>query len=152
MIDTDGTQLGIKNLAEAIAAAKARGLDLIEIAPMAVPPVCKILDFSKFRYEQEKKAREARKRQKAGLLKEVRFKPRIGAHDLDHKVEQIKEFIEEHDKVRLTVIFRGREMQHRDLGMKLLMDIKERLAAVAMVEQAPIPDSNRLVMTLVPKH
>lgn len=144
--------MGIKNLPEALAAAKSRGLDLIEIAPQANPPVCKILDYSKFRYEQEKKAREARKKQKAGLLKEVRFKPRIGAHDLDHKVGQIKDFIEEHDKVRLTVIFRGREMQHRELGMKLLMDIKERLSQVAMVEQAPLPDRNRLVMTLIPKH
>lgn len=152
MIDADGTQLGIKPISEALAAARARGLDLIEIAAAAVPPVCKILDYSKFRYEQEKKVRESRKKQKAGLLKEVRFKPHIGAHDLDVKIRHITEFIEEHDKVRITVIFRGREMQHRDIGMKLLMTIKERLDSVAMMEQAPLPDRNRLVMTLVPKH
>lgn len=134
-----------------MATARQRGLDLIEIAPQANPPVCKILDYSKFRYEQEKKVRESRKKQKTGLLKEVRFKPHIGAHDLDVKIRHIGEFIAEHDKVRITVVFRGREMQHRDLGMKLLAVIQERLVAVASVEQAPVPDRNRLIMTLVPK-
>ena len=152
VIDADGTQLGIKPISEALAVARTRGMDLIEIAPQANPQVCKVLDYSKYRYEQEKKVREARKKQKAGLLKEVRFKPHIGAHDLDVKIRHIGEFIAEHDKVRITVIFRGREMQHRDLGMKLLMSIKERLDAVAMMEQAPAPDRNRLIMTLVPKH
>ena len=132
--------------------ARQKNLDLIEIAATATPPVCKILDFSKFKYEQDRKAREARKKQKAGLLKEVRFKPHIGLHDLDVKIKQIGEFIAAHDKVRLTVVFRGREMQHRDLGMKLLDTIKERLAETAMVEQAPVPDRNRLVMTLIPRH
>jgi translation initiation factor IF-3 len=132
--------------------SRQRGLDLIEIAPQANPPVCKILDYSKFKYEQDKKARESRKNQKAGLLKEVRFKPHIGTHDLDVKIKHISEFIAAHDKVRITVVFRGREMQHRDLGMKLLDSIKERLAETAMVEQAPIPDRNRLVMTLIPRH
>ena len=151
MIDSDGTQIGVKPLSEALAMARTRGLDLIEIAPQANPPVCKLLDFSKYCYEQEKKDREARKKQKAGLLKEVRFKPNIGAHDLDVKVKHISEFIAAHDKVRVTVVFRGREMQHRDLGFKLLMSIQERLAETAAVEQAPLPDRNRLVMTLIPK-
>ena len=148
----DGTQVGIKPLAEALALARQRGKDLIEIAPQATPPVCKVLDYSKYRYEQEKKVRESRRKQKAGLLKEVRFKPHIGVHDLDVKLRHITEFITAHDKVRLTVVFRGREMQHRDLGMKLLDMIKERLNAIASVEQAPMPDRNRLVMTLIPKH
>lgn len=139
-------------MAEAMALARTRGLDLIEIAPQANPPVCKILDYSKFRYEQEKKVRESRKKQKAGLLKEVRFKPHIGAHDLEVKIKHISEFISQHDKVRIIVFFRGREMQHTDLGMKLLSTIQERLQAVASVEQAPIPDRNRLIMTLIPKH
>lgn len=152
VIDTDGTQLGIKTVNEAVAIARSKGMDLIEIAAQANPPVCKILDFSKYRYEQDKKTRESRRKQKAGLLKEIRFKPHIGAHDLDVKVRQIEEFIKEHDKVRLTVIFRGREMQHKDLGMKLLDNIRERLEAVAVVEQAPASDRNRLVMTLIPKH
>ena len=152
VIDTDGTQLGVKPLPEAIAIARSRGLDLIEIAAQANPPVCKILDFSKYRYEQDKKVRESRRKQKAGLLKEVRFKPHIGTHDLEVKIRQITEFIGEHDKVRLTVIFRGREMQHKDIGMKLLQSVQERLAAIAVVEQAPVSDRNRLVMTLIPKH
>ena len=152
VIDTDGTQLGVKPLSEALAMARMRTLDLIEIAPQANPPVCKILDYSKYRYEQEKKDREARKKQKAGLLKEVRFKPHIGIHDLEVKIKHIGEFIAAHDKVRITVIFRGREMQHRDLGMKLLSTIQERLVEVAVVEQAPMPDRNRLIMTLIPKH
>ena len=132
--------------------ARTRGKDLIEIAPQANPPVCKILDYSKYRYEQEKKIRETRRHQKAGLLKEVRFKPHIGAHDLDFKLKHIMAFLAAHDKVRLTVVFRGREMQHRDLGMKLLDMIRERLASVGAVEQEPMPDRNRLVMTLIPKH
>ena len=152
MIDSDGTQVGIKAIAEALAMSRQRGLDLIEIAPLANPPVCKILDFSKFKYELEKKVRESRKKQKAGLLKEVRFKPHIGQHDLDVKIKHISAFIAAHDKVRITVVFRGREMQHRDLGMKLLDVIKERLELTAMVEQAPTPDRNRLIMTLIPKH
>ncbi len=135
-----------------MALARQRGLDLIEIAPQANPPVCKILDYSKFKYEQDKQKRESRKKQKAGLLKEVRFKPHIGAHDLEVKIKHIGEFIAARDKVRITVVFRGREMQHRDLGMKLLDAIRDRLVETAAVEQAPVPDRNRLVMTLIPKH
>jgi translation initiation factor IF-3 len=152
LIDADGTQVGVKPIAEALALARTRGLDLVEVAAQAQPPVCKILPYSKYKYEQDKKERESRKKQKAGLLKELRFRPNIGQHDLDVKVRQIEEFIGEHDKVRITVVFRGREMQHRDLGFKLLMSIQEKLAEKAAVEQAPMPDRNRLVMTLIPKH
>ncbi|MDE2492013.1 MAG: translation initiation factor IF-3 [Elusimicrobia bacterium] len=152
LIDSDGTQIGVRPINEALGIARQRGLDLVEIAANANPPVCKILPYSKFKYEQEKKEREARKKQKAGLLKELRFRPNIGQHDLDVKVRQIEEFIDSHDKVRVTVVFRGREMQHRDLGMKLLMSIVDKLAAKAAVEQKPLPDRNRLVMVLIPKH
>ena len=152
MIDTDGTQLGIKPIAEAITIAKSKSLDLVEIAAQANPPVCKILEYSKFLYDQEKKERSARRKQKTGLLKEIRFSPVIGAHDLDVKLRHAEEFLKERDKVRLTVVFRGRQMQHRDLGMKLLMSVQEKLGAIAVVEQAPAPDRNRLVMTLAPKH
>lgn len=152
VIDSDGTQVGVRPLPEALALARQRGLDLIEIAPMANPPVCKILDFSKYKYEQEKKEREARKNQKSGMLKEVRFKPHIGVHDLEVKVKQITSFLAEHDKVRVMVVFRGREMQHKDLGMKLLDGIRERLAETSVMEQAPQNDRNRLFMTLIPKH
>lgn len=135
-----------------MATARSRGLDLIEVAPQANPPVCKILDYSKFRYEQDKKVRESRRKQKAGLLKEVRFRPNIGIHDLEVKIKHINEFIAEHDKVRVTIVFRGREMRHQDLGMKLMNDVRDRLESVASVEQKPMPDRNRLIMTLVPKH
>ena len=151
LIDADGTQVGVKPIAEALALARMRGLDLVEVAATAQPPVCKVLPYSKYKYEQDKKERESRKKQKAGLLKELRFRPNIGQHDLDVKIRQIEEFIGAHDKVRITVVFRGREMQHRDLGFKLLMSIQERLVETAAVEQAPMPDRNRLVMTLIPK-
>ncbi len=151
VIDSDGSQIGVRPTSEALAIARQRGLDLVEVAPNANPPVCKILPYSKYKYEKDKEERESRKKQKAGLLKELRFRPNIGQHDLDVKVKQIAEFIDAHDKVRITVVFRGREMQHRDLGFKLLMSIQEKLADKAAVEQAPMPDRNRLVMTLIPK-
>ncbi len=113
--------------------------------------MCKILDYSKFRYEQEKRDRESRKHQKSGLLKEVRLRPNIGAHDLDVKLKHVTEFIEEHDKVRITLVFRGREMQHRDLGLKLLLQIRDRLTAIAVPEADPMTDRNRMMMTLVPR-
>ena len=152
LIDSDGTQLGVKPIAEALAVARTRGMDLIEIAPQANPPVCKILDYSKYLYEKERKDREARKKQKAGLLKEVRLSPVIGVHDLDVKLKHVEEFLKAHDKVRITVVFRGRQNQHKDLGMNLLKSVQARLAEIATVEQAPTADHNRLYMMLTPKH
>jgi translation initiation factor IF-3 len=152
LIDSDGTQLGVKSIGEALSVARTRGLDLVEVAPKANPPVCKILDFSKFKYEQDKKQREARKNQKSGMLKEVRLSPVIGSHDLDVKLKHVEEFLKAHDKVRITVMFRGRQMQHQEIGMKLLMDIQGRLSALATVEQQPMSERNRLMMTLAPKH
>ncbi|MBI4678025.1 MAG: translation initiation factor IF-3 [Elusimicrobia bacterium] len=152
LIDSDGTQLGIKHLAEALAMARTRGLDLIEIAPQANPPVCKILDYSKFKYEQEKRVRESRKHQKSGLLKEIQLRPNIGTHDLDFKLKHAIEFITNHDKVRITVVFRGREMQHQDIGAKLLEQVAEKLSNIAIPEAAPQRERNRMMLTLVPKH
>lgn len=151
LIGDTGEQLGIKTPAEGLALARAKGLDLVEVAPMAQPPVCKMLLFSKFKYEQEKKEREARKHQKSGLLKEVRFSPVIGSHDLEVKIKHAEEFLKEHDKVRFTVVFRGRQNQHKDLGFQLLKSVETRLAALASVEQQPTPDRNRLSMTLAPR-
>lgn len=151
LIDTDGAQLGIKSTPEALAIARAKGMDLVEVAPKATPPVCKILAYSKFKYEQDKKLRESRKHQKAGLLKEMRFSPSIGTHDLEVKIKHAEEFLREHDKVRFTVVFRGRQNQHQDLGLKLLSLVQERLAAIATVEQRPARDRNRISMTLAPK-
>lgn len=152
LIDVDGTQLGIKPVTEALLAARTKGLDLVEIAPQASPPVCKILDYSKFLYEKDRKDREARKKQKSGLLKEVRLSPVIGIHDLDVKLRHVEEFLKEHDKVRVTVVFRGRQNEHKDLGMNLLKRVQERLASLASVEQTPLLDRNRLHMMLIPKH
>ena len=151
LIDTDGAQLGIKPIQEALSIARTKSLDLVEVAPQAVPPVCRILAYSKFKYEQEKKERESRKHQKAGLLKEVRFSPVIGPHDLDVKMRHAEKFLKAQDKVRFTVVFRGRQNQHQDIGQKLLQSIKERFAALALVEGGYAKERNRLSMTLAPR-
>lgn len=152
LIDTDGTQLGIRPVTEALLMARSKGLDLIEIAPMAAPPVCKILDHSKYLYEKERQAREARKKQKAGLLKEVRLSPVIGAHDLDVKLKHASEFLRQNDKVRITVVFRGRQNQHKELGSTLLASVRERLGEVAIAEGSVTLDRNRMFLMLIPKH
>ena len=151
LIDSDGSQLGIKAIAEALELANAKGLDLVEVAPTGKPPVCKILAYSKFKYEQEKKARESRKHQKAGLLKEVRFGPLIGSHDLDVKMKHAKEFLLAHDKVRFTILFRGRQNKHVDIGIKLLEKVQDILSEVSTLESKPLKDRNRMSMTLAPK-
>ena len=151
LIDSDGTQIGIRPTHEAIAMARSKGLDLIEIAPQAVPPVCKILDFSKYKYEQDKKQKEARKKQKSGMLKEIRMRPSIGAHDLDVKLRHVEEFLKEHDKVRITVVFRGRENQHKDIGFQVLMSIAQKLAPLAVAEGRPSTEGNRMHLMFIPK-
>jgi len=151
LIDTDGTQIGIRPLHDALAVARSKGLDLIEIAPQANPPVCKILDYSKFKYEQEKKLKEARRKQKAGFLKEIRLRPSIGAHDLEVKLRHAEEFLKEHDKVRVTVVFRGRENQHKDLGVEVLRQVQEKLAGVACAEGQITTEGNRMSIMLAPK-
>ena len=151
MIDEDGTQLGIKSIHEAASIAQSRNKDLLEIAPGASPPVVKVADYSKFRYEREKRMKESRKHQKAGLVKEIRFRVMIGEHDLSTKVEHAKEFIDEKFKVRFTVVFRGREMEHRHLGVNLLGKVREMLEGKFMMEQEPQLEGNRMSMLLAPK-
>jgi translation initiation factor IF-3 len=152
LIDEDGTQVGIKPIGEALQLAQTRGQDLVEIAPQANPPVCKVINYSKYRYEQEKKDREARKKQKTGQLKEVRMRPRIGEHDFEIKLKHAREFLSEQNKVQITVMFMGREMQHRDLGMALMQKVREKLSDIADVEnQRPITMGNRMFLSLVPK-
>ena len=124
---------------------------MLEISSSANPPVAKIADFSKFRYEREKKIKESRKHQKAGSLKELRLHTRISAHDLDTKINQMGGFIDHRNKVRVTVVFRGREMEHRDLGLKLLTKIKAVLEEKIVVEQEPQLDGNRMSILLAPK-
>jgi translation initiation factor IF-3 len=124
---------------------------LVEIAPLAQPPVCKVLDFSKYRYEKEKQRKEAKKHNKGGQVKEVRFGLKIGSHDFETKVRNIKKFIEESNKVRVIIIFRGREMEHRDIGHGLIERMKEQLGDTFLVETHPNMLGNRLNLMLAPK-
>lgn len=151
LIDIDGTQLGIKSIEEAIRIAQNKGTDLVEIAPLNNPPVCKLADFSKFRYEREKKLKEARKKHKGGQVKELRIRPKIGMHDLDIKIEHMREFIAERDKVRLTIVFRGREMEHKDVANPLVDRVKERISDVAVLEQDIPMEGNRKSLLFAPK-
>lgn len=151
LIDADGNMVGVKPLQDALALARQYGLDLVEIAATANPPVCKVLDFSKYLYELDKKQREAKKKQKISCLKEIRIKPRISPHDLETKVKHAEEFLVNKDKVRLTVVFRGRENQHRDLGEALIAGAKVRLEPVATVEGGVQLMGNRMSVTFSPK-
>ena len=143
--------MGVKNLDEAIRVAQDRGKDLVEVAPQASPPVCKVVDFSKYRYEKEKQKKEAKKHQKGGHVKEMRFRPGIGDHDFDTKVRAIQKFLEERDKVRITVMFRGREMEHKDLGRKIIERIQGHLGELAVIESHPTMFGNRMILMLAPQ-
>jgi translation initiation factor IF-3 len=151
LIDEDGTQLGVKNLDEAIRISQDRGKDLVEVAPQANPPVCKVVDFSKYRYEKEKQKKEAKKHQKGGHVKEMRFRPGIGDHDFDTKARAIQKFLEDRDKVRITVMFRGREMEHKDLGRKIIERIQVFLGELAVIESSPMMFGNRMILMLAPQ-
>jgi translation initiation factor IF-3 len=127
------------------------GLDLVEISPNAVPPVCKILDYGKYKYEQQKKANEARKKQKVVEIKEIKVRPNIDDHDYDVKMKQMKNFIGEGDKVKVTLRFRGREMAHQELGVKVLERIRNDLTELVKVEQMPKLENRQMVMVVAPK-
>lgn len=150
LIDEQGAQLGIVSLREALTLAEQRGLDLMEVAPNAVPPVCRIVDYGKFRYEQTKKDREARKNQKQAELKEVRLKPKTDDHDLEVKAKQARKFLLAGDKVKFTVRFRGREIFHPDIGREMLEQMAEDLRDVATVEQKPLMEGRALSLLLAP--
>jgi len=151
LIDQDGEMLGVMSAREALIRAYDVGLDLLEISPNAVPPVVKILDYGKYKYEQQKKANEARKRQKVVEIKEIKVRPNIDDHDYDVKMRQMKEFIGEGDKVKVTLRFRGREMAHQDLGLKVLDRIRTELAETTKVEQMPRLENRQMIMVLAPK-
>jgi translation initiation factor IF-3 len=135
-------------LFEALRMAQDRNVDLVEVAPTAVPPVCRLLDYGKYRFEQDKKDREARKNQKVALLKEVRMGPATDEHDLEFKAKSIQKFIEEGDKVKVTVRFRGRQMAHPQLGRQVLDTVVEKLQGVAAVERAPLVEGRTMSMIL----
>lgn len=151
MIDSDGEQVGIIPTKEALAAAVDAGLDLVEVSPNANPPVCKIMDYGRYRYEQTKKKHEAKKKQSAFQLKEIKVRPKTGEHDLQVKIGHIKKFIDKKDKVKVSVIFRGREITLSELGRSVLQKIVDETEEVAMVEQDPKFEGRILVMVLAPK-
>lgn len=150
LIDENGAQVGVVPTREALALAEERGLDLVEVAPNATPPVCRILDYGKYRYEQGKKEREARKNQKQVELKEVRLKPRTDKHDLEVKTSQARRFLLDGDKVKFTVRFRGREIFHSDIGREMLDQIMDNLGDIALVEQRPLMEGRAISLTLAP--
>jgi translation initiation factor IF-3 len=150
LIDQDGEMLGVMSGREALQRAFAAGLDLVEISPNADPPVAKILDYGKYKYEQTRKEREARKTQKTQALKEMRLKPKIGEHDLDFKTRLIENFLKDGDKVKVTVNFRGRENAHPELGRAVLEEVVKRLSGSGAVERAPLLEGRSMTMILSP--
>ena len=150
VISSNGENLGILNTNEAIAMAKEEGLDLIEIAPNAKPPVCKIIDMGKFKYDAQKKANKAKKKQKIVLLKEIKLRPVTETHDYDFKVKNAKKFIIKGDKVKFTIRFKGRELQHSHLGNELMNKIKEDMKDVGKVEMDPKFEGKQMTMVIQP--
>ncbi len=150
MIDETGQQLGVLSVREALEVARARGLDLVEVAPNAEPPVCRILDFGKFMYERAKKEKEARRAQKQIEVKEVRMRPKTGEHDIEYKVRDARRFLTAGNKVKVRVRFRGREITHPEVARDLLERVAALLADVSVVEQRPAPEGNSLLMVLAP--
>jgi translation initiation factor IF-3 len=151
LIDQDGRNLGNVLIAEALAKAQEAGLDLVEIAPNVAPPVCKLLDYGKYKYQEQKKQAEARKKQKVVEVKEIKFRPMIDDHDYDVKMRSMRRFFEEGDKVKVTLRFRGREMAHQELGAKLLDRVKDDTAKIAKVEMEPRFEGRQMVMVLAPR-
>ena len=150
VIASNGENLGILNTNQAIAMAKEEGLDLIEIAPKANPPVCKIIDMGKFKYDAQKKANKAKKKQKIVLLKEIKLRPVTEAHDYDFKVKNAKKFIMKGDKVKFTIRFKGRELQHSHLGNELMNKIKEDMKDIGKVEMQPKFEGKQMTMVIQP--
>ncbi|MBU4259313.1 MAG: translation initiation factor IF-3 [Proteobacteria bacterium] len=151
VIDPDGNQAGIMPTYKALATAGDFGLDLVEISPNANPPVCKIMDYGRYKYEQTKKQQEAKKKQSTFQVKEIKIRPKTGEHDLDIKIGHIKKFIGKKDKVKVTVMFRGREISLSELGRDLLERIVEKTDDIAIVEQYPKFEGRTMMMILSPK-
>ena len=151
LIDDLGEQKGIVPTIEALRMAKEKDLDLVEVSPNANPPVCKILDYGKYRFEQEKKLRESKKNQKVLKLKEIRMQPKIGSGDLDTKAKHVQEFLEEGNKVKVTIRFRGRELAHTELGYDVLNEVLKRLTSAYVVEKQPAMDGKFMSMTIASK-
>ncbi|MCY0888075.1 MAG: translation initiation factor IF-3 [Alicyclobacillaceae bacterium] len=151
VIDEDNNQLGIMSLRDARRLAEERSLDLVNVAPTAKPPVCRIMDYGKFKYEQSKKEKEAKKNQKVILLKEVRMTPNIEEHDFQVKLKNVLKFLEEGDKVKISVRFRGREITHSSIGQQLLLKFAQAASEKATVERVPRLEGRSMIMILTPK-
>ena len=151
LIGADGQNVGVVPTRQALAMAEEANLDLVEISPDAVPPVAKILDYGKFKFQEQKKAAEARKKQKVIEIKEIKMRPMIDDHDYEVKMKAIKRFFEEGDKVKITLRFRGRELSHQQLGMNLLKRVQDDVAEVAKIEAWPRMEGRQMLMVLAPK-
>lgn len=151
LIDQDGQNKGVVSFFDALAMAEEVGLDLVEIAPNSQPPVCKFLDYGRFRFLEQKKQNEARKRQKTVEVKEIKLRPGIDKHDYDVKMKAVQRFFEEGDKVKVTLRFRGREMAHQDLGLRLLQRVKDETQEIAKVESEPMLEGRQMIMILAPR-
>lgn len=150
LIDDEGNQLGVVATRDALEMARERGLDLVEVAPNASPPVCRLMDFGKFRFEQSKKERDSRKNQHVIKLKEVRIEPKIGGHDLETKGRSAQKFLESGHKVKINVLFRGRSITHPELGKELLDKLSAQLQESGVIEQAPRMEGRNMTMTMAP--
>jgi translation initiation factor IF-3 len=150
LIDPDGKQLGVRALPEALAIARQMDLDLVEVAPDANPPVTRIMDYNRFKYETAQRAKESRKKATSTSIKEMKYRPKIGSGDFTTKTRQVSRFLEEGHKVKVTIMFRGREVSHPELGMKILDDLAEQVSSIAKVEAAPKLDGRNMVMVLAP--
>jgi translation initiation factor IF-3 len=150
VVDSDGKQLGLMSPKEAIEIASQRGLDLVEIVPNATPPVCKIIDYGKFRYEQQKREKMQRKHQQVAQIKEIRLHPNIDDHDFEFKARHAKEFIEDGHKVKVSVVFKGREIAYQEFGKEILNRMRERLSEVAKVDQEAHMEGRNMIMFFVP--
>jgi translation initiation factor IF-3 len=151
VIAANGDQLGIMSIEEAMRVSEEQGLDLVEVAAMSRPPVCRIMDYGKFKYEQNRRARKAKKKQHQMQLKEVKMRPKIEGHDYDFKIQHAREFLADRDKVKLTVTFRGREIAHQDLGHKIIQRAIADLAELATVESPPRSEGRTLTAVLMPR-
>jgi translation initiation factor IF-3 len=151
LIDATGNNVGVVEITDALARAAEVGLDLVEISPNSEPPVCKILDYGKYKYQAQKKAAEARKKQRTVEIKEIKMRPNIDTHDYDVKMRSMNRFFEEGDKVKVTLRFRGREMAHQELGAQLLDRVKQDTATIAKVESEPRLEGRQMVMVLAPR-
>ena len=151
MIGADGSQVGIVQTHEALRMAEELGLDLVEVSPRAVPPVCRIMDFGRFKYQESKKEKASRKHQSTVVIKEIKFRPKTDTHDLDFKLKHIRRFLGEGNKVRLMIVFRGREIVHPETGQAVLDVVSKEVAEIAAIEQKPSMEGRRMVMILGPR-